>query len=177
MLRNLVKISIALAITLFLTQNALASAVGVFNFGQIMQQSAVAKSADSELQTRFGKQTQALDAEFATLQKDIADFQKQAAALSENARRDKAMTLETQSRAFEEKRTQLAQQLAPLQQSMEQQIRAMLQQACNNYAKAKKLDIIIDGTVAAFASSDADITAEIIAEMDKIWKSNGSKFK
>ncbi len=175
--KSILKFTLALFMVLTLSANALANNVAAFNSVEVMQQSAIAKAAQAEIQKKFGGEGEKLDKEFAAIQKEIADFQKQAPTLSESARNTKGQALEAKARSFEEKRATLTQNLNPFQQSINAQIQETLLTACANYAKANNLDIIMDSASIAYMATSANVTAGIIAEMDKVWKSKGSKFK
>ncbi len=172
------KIALVFASTLLIANTALATEVGVFNMQEITSSSDIAKAAEKELSSTFGKETAALDKQAKDLQAKIAEFQKQAPALSEKARAEKAQALDKDGRAFEEKRIALANKINPRQQAMQAEIIEVIRVASENFAKEEGYDLIIDGTTTVVAAlGKADVTDEVIDEMNKVWKSRGSKFK
>ncbi len=177
-MRKITKALLALVAVVLMSSNALATEIGVFSLPEITAQSDVAKAVNKDLESKFGKETKALEADIKDFQKDMQEFQKQAAALSEKARNDKAKKIETEGRKIEERRVALAQKVAPRQQAIQQEMLDILGEACKEYAKDEKLDLILNGaSMVAFVNDATDITPELIKEMNKIWKSRGSKFK
>ncbi len=200
------KTSLLLAALLLFSNTALATTIGVINMQVISADSAIAKSAEAELEKTFGEETAALDKEAQAFQKRVADFQaeaqafekkasefqKQSAALSEKARNEKAQALEkeakalenkqksfeTDGREFEQKRVALANKISPRQQEMQVELVEIIREASKIYAENNNIDLIMDGTTSVIVSGGgADITNGIIIEMDKIWEARGSKFK
>ncbi len=172
------KISLVLASLMLLSNVAVATEIGIISMQEISVSSAIAKAAEAELNKTFSKDTEALEKEAKALQAKIAEFQKQAPALSEKARNDKAAALDKEGRKFEEKRIALSQKIAPRQQEMQAEMIEIIREASQIYARDNKLDAIIDGTNSVIVTAgSADITKGIIVEMDKIWAARGSKFK
>ncbi len=171
------KLSLALVAVLLFSNTALATNIAVFNFMEITQSSAVAKTGDKELKDRFGKEEEALQKEMQAFQKKGMDFQKQAAALSEKSRNEQLQKLMQEERTLQEKQASLAQKVGPRQQAMRQELAEILKEACETYAKAKKLDILIESAAAPYVATASNVTKDIIKEMDAIWKKRGSKFK
>lgn len=173
-----IKVCFTLVAVFMFSNAAFATSIGIFSMASVADRSDVSQAMQKELQSSFGKTVESLEKEAADLQKRAADLQKQAAALSEKARVEKAQELEKAGRAFEEKRTALAEKMGPRQQAMQKEIVEILRLACENCAKSKKLDLILDSTSSvAYASPSVDVTQDILDEVNKIWKSRGSKFK
>ncbi len=176
--KSILKFSLAFFMVLCLSTTASASTIGAFSSMEVLQKSAMGIAAQNEIQKKFGSEGEKLEKELAAIQKEIADFQKQAPALSESARNAKAQELDGKMRAHQEKRNNLANNFTPFQNSIQSQIQETLVTACANYAKANNFDIIMDNAgIMAYLNPDLDVTKAIIVEMDKLWKSKGSKFK
>ena len=94
------------------------------------------KAADKLLQDRFGKERTSLEKQGESLKKDMDQFRKQAAAMSEDARNKKGRDLQTRIQEFEKKQNDLNQRIAPVQGAVDKQLLEVLSEACSTYAKA-----------------------------------------
>lgn len=163
--------------TAFTAAPALAEGkIGVANLAQVTAQSLPGQEADKQLQAKFGKERSDLEAQAAALDKKAEDLNKQAAALSEKARNDKAQEIQNQARDFDAKRTDFAQRLNNFQQAITVQMQDILTTACINYGSQNGYDIIVDGAVVMYASDATNVTAGLVEEVNKVWKSKGGKF-
>lgn len=174
MIRSL---SLALVLSLFIFSAAEAK-IGAAPFNQVIQESEMGKSANSLMESKFGKDKSKLDAEIAAFQKEAEAFQKQAAALSEKARMQKAQELDKKARDLDIRRNGFAQKAAPIQQKVNAIMKGIVDEATANVAKAEKLDMIFDTTPPViYLAPSASVEDEIRKEINKLWKKNGSKFK
>ena len=79
---------------------------------------------------------------------------------------------------FEEKRRDFALRVEREDANLRQTMGKILFEASANVAKRKKLDLVLDANagVIMYADSSMDLTDDMIKEVNKIWKSMGSKF-
>ncbi len=174
---TLIKVCLSFAAVLLLSSTALAANIAVFNLTAVTQNSDAAKALETFLDSKYGTERAKLVKDAESIQKKTQEFQKQAAALSEKARKDRGTALEKEVRSFEERRAQFAQKIAPVQQQKQTEILEIVRTACVNYSKANKIDILIDGSASvAYASETVDVSKGILAEVNKLWKDKGSKF-
>ncbi len=172
-----IKVCISFVAVLLLSNAAFAANIAVFNLTGVTQNSEAAKSLEGYLDSKYGTERTKLMKDAEALQKKTEEFQKQAAALSESARKSKASTLEKEVRSFEEKRAAFAQKIGPVQQEKQTEILEIIREACVNYSKANKIDVLIDGSASvAYASETVDVSQGILAEVNKLWKAKGGKF-
>lgn len=144
---------------------------------QVANKSALHDAKTKYLDSKFGKDRDKLEKDVKAFQKKAEEFQKQASALSDSARQQKGQELEKEARDIEKRRQEFTQKAAPVEQKINQQVLEILGKACENYAKANGFDIVLDATTVLYASSAANIEEGLIAEVNKIWKERGSKFK
>ncbi len=172
-----IKVCLSFVAVLLLSNAAFAANLAVFNLTGVTQNSDAAKALEVYLDKTYGTERDKLMKDAEAIQKKTQEFQKQAAALSEKARKDKGTALEKEVRAFEERRTKFAQKIGPEQQKKQTEILELVRTACVNYSKANKLDILIDGSASvAYASETVDVSQGILAEVNKLWKDKGGKF-
>ena len=170
-------ISLALVLSLFIFSSAEAN-MAAASFNTVIQQSEMGKKAQSILESKIGTEQKNLEKEFAKFQAEAQEFQKQASVLSEKARTQKAQELEGKARGLEAKRNALAQKAGPIQQSLNEAIFAIVQEATENVAKAKDLKIILDRVPPVnFVDKSADVSEDLLKEINKVWKKQGAKFK
>ncbi len=170
-------ISLALVLSVFMFTAAEAK-VAAAPFTMIIQESAMGKAANTLLESRIGSEQKKLEKEIVAFQKEAQEFQKQAAALSEKARIQKAKELDKTARGLDEKRTALGRKAEPLQQKINKEIFLVIQEATEVVAKDRNLDVILDAAPPVYyVANSVNLKDEILAEVNKIWKKKGSKFK
>ena len=167
--------SLVIIISLFCAADASAK-VGVVPLQQLTVQSNMGIEKERVLLELFGSESKALEEEFAAFNRDAESFSKQAQALSEQARVEKAQTLETTMRNLEAKRNNFMRSIAPVEQKINTQILAILDEAFSNYAKDNGYSVIIDAAAVTYANSEANLYDGILNEVNAVWKSKGSKF-
>ena len=151
----------ALAICLACSAPAFAAGkIGIINLVGITEASDVGKAADKLIRDRFGKERTSLEKQGESLKKDMEQFRKQAAAMSEDARNKKGRDLQTRLQEFEKKQAELAQRFAPVQKQVDQQL----------------MEVLSDPSFTPYASENANVSEGVLAEANKIWKKKGGKF-
>ncbi len=188
MMRSL---SLAFALSLLLFTVAEAK-IATAPFAMVIQESEMGKAAKNLIESRVGKDQKQLEQEYTSLQtqdkefqEKAQDFQKQAATMSEKVRTQRAQELDKQLQTLrqkaldlEERRKSLAQKAGPIQQKVNAEIMKVLQTATENIAKEKGLELILDATPPVYyVANSLNIKGELLSEVNKIWKKNGSKFK
>ena len=170
--------SISLALVLSLMMFSVAEAkIAAAPFNEIIQESPMGKAAQALMKSRVGNEQAKLEKDITAFQKEAQAFQKQAAALSEKARMEKAQALDKKMRNLDEKRNALGQKAGPIQQKLNQAIFEIIQEATETVAKDKNLEMILDAAPPVYyVANSVNLKAEILAEVNKIWKKKGSKF-
>ena len=154
-----------------------AGKIGVAQIDQITAQSDMGKESERLLNAQFGKERDSLDKEAQAFQKKVEDFQKQAAALSDKARMDKAQELDRLNRELMQKQDAYNRKVAPVAEQINTQVIQTLDQAIENFSKANGYDIIINAQAVVYATDATNVSSSILTEANKVWKSKGGKFK
>lgn len=177
--RTVVALVAALSCTVFSMPSDAQAAdkIGVANPMRLSTQSDPGKEAEKQLNSMFGNERKQLESQSADLNKQAEELRKQAAALSENARNERAQKIQKKAQEIESKGAAYTQRLSRVQQEINSQMNEVLRTACENYAKKNGYDIIVDATVVMFYTKSNDVTAGLIEEVNKVWKSKGGKFK
>ena len=157
---------------------AFADGIGIFNSQTIVSQTEPSKAAQKLLQSKFGSERSQMEKQEKSLQSQYESFQKQAATLSQKAREEKQIEILRKSREFEEKRRDFAIRVEREDANLRQTMGKILFEASANVAKRNKLDLVLDANagVIMYADPSMDLTDDMIKEVNKIWKSMGSKF-
>lgn len=152
--------------------------IGVFNSQAVAMDSDAAKAAQTKLQGQFGTEKTQLEKQAKDLQTKGEALQAQVATLSEKARQDKQMEFMRSRREFEEKSRNFARKVENSEGQIRQSMAQQIYQAATTVAQQKKLDLILDAAAGSvmFATPDLDITKAVLAEVNRLWKSSGSKF-
>ena len=163
--------------TVALSESALAAGkIGVANLAAVTAQSQPGQEAEKQLKEMFGNERTQLETQASDLNKKMEDLNKQAAALSEKARNEKAQELQTQARDLDAKGAAYTQRLSGVQQQLTVQMQDILSTACENFAKKKGYDILLDAAAVMYTVEATDVTKDLVEEVNKVWKSKGGKF-
>ncbi len=171
-------ISFFVAAMLVFTTPALATSIGVFNSQIIASRTEPSKAAQQILKNKFGSERSSLEKQDKELQTKYESFQKQAATLSQQAREKKQMEIMRKGREFEEKRRAFMGRVERETTMLQQNIGKIIFEASANVAKKKDLDLILDAAVPGimYVTEKMDLTDDMVKEVNRIWKSMGSKF-
>ncbi len=171
------KIVAALALCLVCTSPALAAGkIGVVDILALRSQSLPGQEIAKQGQAMFGNERSQLEAQLTALNKKAEDFNKQAPALSEKARAEKAQEIQSAAADLDSKRTALTQRMASFDQVVTPQIQSMLRTACAAFAKKNNYDLILDRAAVLYTEDASDVTAGLVEELNKAWKAQGSKY-
>ena len=154
-----------------------AGKIGVINVERIISESDMGKESERYMNAQFGKERDSLDKEAQSFQKKYEEAQKQAAALSDKARIEKAQELDRLNRELMQKNDALSRKAGPVADQIQEQIFTVINQAQENYCKANGYDMIINMQAITYVSDAINITPAILTEVNKVWKSKGGKFK
>lgn len=173
-------VSLALAACIVFAGSAFAADVniGIFNSQAIAMESDAAKASQQKMQGQYGNERNQLEKQAKDLQAKGQDLQAKAATMSDKAREEKQMEFLKQRREFEEKSRAFARKVEAAENEIRQGMAQNIYQAAENIAKQKKLDLILDAASGSvmFATPKMDVTKEVLAEVNRIWKANGNKF-
>lgn len=168
------------AVSLLLVGSAFAAGekIGIFNSQAIAVDSDAAKAAQTRLQGQFGSERVSIEKQAQDLQAKGEALQGQMAALSDKAREEKQIEFLKLRREFEEKSREFARRVDQMEGQMRQSMAEDIYKSAENIAKKRNLDLILDAASGAvmFATPNLDISREVLAEFNRLWKAGGSKF-
>ena len=170
---------LACVLTLCLAGSAIAALpVGVFNSQSVALESEPAKEAQKKMQGQFGNEKDQIEKLAKDLQKQGEALQAQAAALSQQAREEKQMDFLRKRRDFEERSRNFAAKVENSENQIRQTIGRFIFQASETVAKQRNLELILDAASGSvmYAQAGLDVTRDVIAEVNRLWKAAGSKF-
>ena len=172
--------SLALVVCLALGGSALAAdtKIGVFNSQSIAIDSEPGKAARQKLESQFGAEKTQLEKQFKDMQSKAESLQAQMATLSQKAREEKQRDFMNQRRDFEEKSRNFTRKVESFELQIRQNLAKILFEASQNVSKNKSLNLILDSGTGAvfFVTPDLDVTKDMLAEVNRLWKAGGSKF-
>lgn len=139
--------------------------IGVINVPRLLEQAPQSKAVNDKLQSEFGKRQSDILKMRQTLQQQQERYQKDSQVMGEEERtslerqiRDGQRDLErTQNEYLEDLNQRRNEEVGKLQRDVLQRVQA--------YASAKKFDLVVADAI--YFSSAVDITADILAELQK----------
>ena len=150
--------------------------IAAVDLAAVSQYSRVAIDADAQLFALFGAERNELEAIAAQLNAQYDELSVQAAIMSESAINSRLQDLQNRAAALDARSQDYSQRLNYIQQYISMQMQEVLSLACSNYAMRNDINLILDGQAVLYLSNSLDITADIIAEVDRVWEARGSKF-
>lgn len=165
--------------SLFAVQNANAAETkfGLINLQKIIVESAPANDAKAAMEKKFAKPKAQLEKEGEALKKLSEQIRVQAAALSPAALEDKKVSFVRQQRDFEDKARAFTREVQAADGKFRQEILTIIAKVCADFGKKNGYTAIFDAANAGimFADPALDVTKEIIAEVNKVWKTKSKK--
>lgn len=166
-------VMIAIAFCLLMSGVAMAQQIGVVDMNKIATQSDPAKDAQKRMEKKFG-------AERAQLEKQTKDLQKVAEGLKgSSATEEKKVDFIRQKRALDEKARNFARRVEQDNAQIRQDMVAMIYRASYEVAQKRKFDFIVDIAAGGvlYAQQSMDLTADVLAEVNRLWKTGEWKKK
>jgi len=153
--------------------------IGFVDFRRALAEVEEGKSAHASLKRDFDEKQKILDKEKVDLEKLQAEFEKQAAVMSEEARREKAMEIERRMREAQGKLMGFQKELAEREQEVTRGIGEKMEAITREIADAEGLTFVFEkgnsGLVVAPAASD--LTNELIRKYNARHKGGGEAKK
>ena len=141
--------------------------IGILNLQQVIQQSPQLTTVKAELQKQFGPAQKTVTDAQKILQDDMANYRKNSAVMSA-----------TDKQTLQDKITKEQQDLQATQMKFQQEyvaardkaftgLLAQIKSVVETVAKQKKFDLVLTNDAVAYASSDMDITNDVLAALKK----------
>ena len=125
------------------------------------------KQAKNSLRGQVEEKRKALDGKKANLQKMQADYEKQAAVLSDAAKRTKQEELQKALVEAQQSAQEAEQDLQNKQQEAMGNISKRMLAVIAQVSQAEKLDFVLDKSALLYAPNSADITNEVVRAYNK----------
>ncbi len=161
---------LAVAAVLLSANVALAEVkIGVVDMQVIATQSDAAKDARNKMESRYGSEKKSLE-------KQAQDLQKQAESFKD-ASEDKKMDFLRKKRDFDEKSRNFARKVEQDEMEIRRSMVSLVFKASQEVAQRKGFNYVVDVTSGGvlYAEQNMDLTQDILAEVNKLWKSGYGK--
>lgn len=173
------RIVLSLALCLAFVSPALAQGkIAVASLGRISTQSQPGQEIEKVMQSTFGAERTELEKMNADLRKQEEEINKQAAALSEKALKERVQAFEKQGEALNTKAAAYSERLGKVQQAITRQMEEVLTTACKDFGMKNGYDLVIDDAALLYVGGNAsDVTDQVIEEVNRVWQARGAKYE
>ncbi len=166
---------LSLAVLAFFMMTSFAFAevkIGVVDMQEIATNSDPAKDAKKKMESKYGNEKKQID-------KQGQDLQKKAEALKKNNSEEKQVEFIRLRREFDEKTRAFATKVEQDEIKIRQDMVTLVFRASYEVATRKGFDFVVDVTAGGvlYAQQSMDLTKDVLAEVNKLWKSGDYKKK
>lgn len=146
--------------------------VAVINAQKIVSESKLGKEAAKELEDKFGKDRNKLEADVKAYQDKEADFQKKSSALSAKAKEKQSQELLTERQRLETESATLTRKLQAEDARLREKLLKAILEAAQDVGKKLGVTMILDGNQAGllYIQEAYDITNDVLKAMDANYK-------
>lgn len=158
----------ALTFCLLLTGTALADTkIGVVNAQVIFTQSEPAKDAAQKINNKYGAERSQLDNQYKALQKKAEGLK------GNNVSEEKRLEIVRMNRDLNEKALAHNRKRAQDEEKLYQDLWTLVARASREVAQRKGINFVVEATAGGVlhAEPSMDLTQEVLAEVNKLWKS------
>jgi outer membrane protein len=165
------KLTLILAMTSpLLARSALADLViGTVNMQKILQESKRGKAAKAQLEKDIEDERKKLDKERDAIQKAGEEFQKKSAVLSEKARNEKGLELQTRMGKFQEVVSQTQMRMQQKEGELTKPILDGIRNTIPEVAKSSKVDLVFEDNTSGLLytkEEKKDLTGDVLKAFD-----------
>ncbi len=166
---------LAMALTLCLLTVSVAFAevkIGVVDMQVIATESEPAKDARKKMESKYGK-------EKTTLEKEAKTLQAKAESLQKSPTEEKRVEFIRLKREFDEKSRNFALKIEQDEVKIRQDMVTLVFRASYEVAQSKGFNYVVDITAGGvlYAEQSMDLTKDVLAEVNKLWKSGALEKK
>ncbi len=161
----------ALMLTVMTASVAFAEAkIGVVDMQVVAADSDLANEAKKRMDEKYG-------AEREELEKQAKELQTKGEALQKKPTEAKQVEFVKLKRAFDEKNYTFTRNVQQDEVKIRQDLVTLAFEAAANVAKVKGLNFVVDAAAGGvyYADGNMDITQDVLAEVNKLWKANKNK--
>lgn len=174
MLRTVV---LSLAACLLLAGTAVAAElrIGVADMQMVGTQCEANQAARNKYEAQFKADTTQLEKQKMDFDKKAKDFEAQRGKLDQKALEQRVAGLRKEAQQIADKEMATQQKIGTIQNAINQELADLAVAAAADVAKTKNLDLILAQNTILFAGQNHDVTTDLLAAMDRIWKAQGSQ--
>lgn len=174
MLRTVV---LSLTACLFLVSTAVAAElrIGVADMQSVGAQCDANMAAKEKYENQFKTEASQLEKQKADFDKKAKDFEAQRGKLDQKTFEQRVAGLRKEAQQIGEKEMMAQQKIGMIQGAINQDLAELAVTAAADVAKAKNLDLILTQNTVLYSGQSHDVTADLLAAMNRIWKDQGSK--
>ncbi len=141
------------------------SRIGVVDLQKIMQTSAQMKTIQDKLEAEFKTRRDKLIAMEATLKKNMEDFKRDTAVLSQSQRKTLEKKIVSDQQQFERDGQQYQQELSTAHNEEMEKFYSKIRKAIATVAESEKYDLVFQKDAAPFSVDKLDMTAKVMQEL------------
>ncbi len=142
--------------------------VGVVNIQQVMEKSQAFKDLSVKMKATIEPKKKAIE-------KEKARIEQMAKGLSASSPEAKKQEFMKAQEAFNKMGNDFLEFAQKEDRAMRTKIEGYFLDASTNVAKSKKLNLVLDMQGVMYFEKSMDVTNEVMAELDKLWKQRGGK--
>ena len=169
MRRLLIAVLVPAALLSAKTARASDAKIGYVDVQRAVDEVEEGKAAKGFLRNQVEEKRKALDVKKANLQKMQGDYEKQAAVLSEAAKRTKQEELQKALVEAQQSAQEAEQELQGKQQEAMGKISKRMLEIISQVSQVEKLDFVLDKSALLYAPNSADITNEVVRAYNKTY--------
>lgn len=145
--------------------------IGVVNIGRLIEESPQAKSAMKSLQDEFAPRQRSLMSEEQGLREEQEKMERDSAVMGESERREAERSLRARGRELARKQNEYLEDLNLRRNEELGRLQRLLLEEVQTFARQNNYDLIVgDGVL--YASNSVDVTAEVLAGLERSFKAN-----
>lgn len=141
------------------------SRIGVVDLQKIMQTSAQMKSIQEKLEKEFKPRRDKLISMEETLKKDMENFKRDTAVMSQSQRKDLEKKIVGEQQQFERDGQQYQQELSTAHNEAMEEFYTKIRSAISKIAEREKYDLVLQKDAAPFSVDKLDVTAKVMQEI------------
>ncbi|NND44755.1 MAG: OmpH family outer membrane protein [Xanthomonadales bacterium] len=166
-------LSAALFVTLLSSPVSVAADIniGVVSYQRLMVDAPQARSLQQALEAEFAPRQRSLKDKETELQGNVEKLRRDAAVMSDSERRDAERDLRDQQMNLLREREELAEDFSVKRNAALAELQRSLVEEVQSYARGQGYDLII-GEGVVFASESIDVTAEVLANLQRSFESS-----
>lgn len=147
-----------------------ATKIGVVEFQKVFSDTTLGKKTLDSLNSFIKNREALVELEEKDLKRLQEDFTKQASVLSENAKREREEQFRRRAAEFQQKTSELSREVQEKQKEVQDGFREKAERAVAKVAQQLGLLVVLEkgrGAPVPYSDASLDITAKVIAEMNK----------